>query len=288
MDRLARQLSGEAQADNEKNVLVEYLSSNSTMLRNINDNLNAFVSLRQEIRAKASVEKLRLEELRTPHKVDREQMEQFSNAKNQELCEIKKTVLELRNELTEKDRCIEELARSLEGMKESLGRSSEENRYLKGYYEAKQSQLLLKLENHSVGGALTGYDYSEEIRTLLGENKHILEESTATISKLKSELHVKTHEIEMLSKNLLSVRKANNQLTVDRDAIEGQLKLLQLDYDLLRADSLSLEERLETYTRGDSYTQKSVEQLLAERGTLESRHAEEMANLKEQMELTMA
>jgi hypothetical protein len=29
------------------------------------------VSLRQEIRAKASVEKLRLDELKTPHKIDR-------------------------------------------------------------------------------------------------------------------------------------------------------------------------------------------------------------------------
>ena len=95
-------------------MLVEYLSSNSNMLSNINDNLNAFVSLRQEIRAKASVEKLRMEELRTPHKVDREQMEQFSNAKNQELCEIKKTALELRNELTEKDIYISELSRNLE------------------------------------------------------------------------------------------------------------------------------------------------------------------------------
>lgn len=95
------------------------------MLRNINDNLNAFVSLRQEIRAKASVEKLRLEELRTPHKLDREQIEQFSNAKNQELCEIKKTVLELRNELTEKDRCIGGLNRMLDELKQSFGTSNE-------------------------------------------------------------------------------------------------------------------------------------------------------------------
>jgi|JI6StandDraft_1071083.scaffolds.fasta_scaffold11789_1 hypothetical protein len=67
----------------------------------------------------------------------------------------------------------------------------------------------------------------------------------------------------MLCKSLLTEKKANNQLSVDRDAIEGQLRLLQMDYDLLRADSLSLEERLETYTRGDNYTQKSMEQLLA-------------------------
>lgn len=112
-------------------------------------------------------------------------------------------------------------------------------------------------------------DYSEDIRTLLNENKHILQESTSTIGKLKTELHVKSHEIEMLSRNLMMAKKSNNQLVVDREAIEGQLKLLQMDYDLLRTDSLSLEERLETYTRGENYTQKSMEQYFSERKTME-------------------
>lgn len=58
---------------------------------------------------------------------------------------------------------------------------------MKGYYEAKQSQLMLMLENHSAtGDNFSAHDYSEDIRTLLSENKHILEESTATISKLRN------------------------------------------------------------------------------------------------------
>jgi hypothetical protein len=57
--------------DSPKNMLVEYLSSNSEMLKTINNNLNSFVSLKQEIRVKASVEKLRLNELNTTHKIDR-------------------------------------------------------------------------------------------------------------------------------------------------------------------------------------------------------------------------
>jgi len=61
-----------------------------------------------------------------------------------------------------------------------------------------------------------------------------------------------------------------------------------MDYELLRADSLSMEERLEMFTRGESYTQKSVEQLFSERKTLEDRHNEELNSLKEQVELNLA
>lgn len=38
----------------------------------------------------------------------------------------------------------------------------------------------------------------------------------------------------MLSKTILGLKKSNNHLVVDKEAVMGQLRLLQTDYDMLK------------------------------------------------------
>jgi hypothetical protein len=63
--------------------------------------------------------------------MDREQIEQMSLAKNAELNDAKKTIMELRNQLTDSEKTAETLTKTVKDLKGSGQASAEETRYLK-------------------------------------------------------------------------------------------------------------------------------------------------------------
>jgi ubiquinone biosynthesis protein Coq4 len=113
--------------------LLTYLTDNHELLSTIHDKLSSFCELRQEIRAKASLEKLRLDDLyQTPSR--KEQIEQFSNAKNRELSNAKQSMMELNNELLEKEARLQRMADEIEAVRRGARAQEEQNKYLREFY----------------------------------------------------------------------------------------------------------------------------------------------------------
>lgn len=269
----------------EPPALLAYLTDNHALLSTIHDKLSSFCELRQEVQAKASLEKLRLEDLHTKLSLEdlhtpRKDLEQLSQAHSRELSAANQSVRDLRDELVEREERLRRLEEECQAARSRVRGVEEDARRLRDFYEAKQSQLLLRLET-AAGPVASAPSFPEEVQSLLEENRRLLESSTATIAQLKNDVGLKSQECEALARTLLGQRKANNHLSAEKEG-------LRLDLEVLGNSHALLEQRLQALAEDEGFRQRAVDDLLRERADADQRHQQQLREAQEQADLRVA